>query len=179
MQGAINMASHAIAALPAPAADNDAARKKYVDDAIAGVTGVPSGVIAMWSGLLANIPAGWKLCDGTAGTPNLSSRFIIGAAAGQNPGGTGGSNTHNHTAHPALSHSGTAVASHSNYYTGWNSLKTMTPMGVEADAAALSHRHTIPTMTHTVTQPSQHAAQSHAAADNVPVYYALAFIMKS
>lgn len=26
---------------------------------------IPSGVIVMWSGTLANIPSGWQLCDGT------------------------------------------------------------------------------------------------------------------
>jgi len=34
-----------------------------------GGGGIPSGVIVMWSGLLANIPSGWALCDGTSGTP--------------------------------------------------------------------------------------------------------------
>jgi len=38
----------------------------------------PSGGIIMWSGTLATIPAGWVLCDGTHGTPNLSGRFILG-----------------------------------------------------------------------------------------------------
>ena len=32
----------------------------------------------MWNGLSTSIPDGWKLCDGTNGTPNLSGRFIVG-----------------------------------------------------------------------------------------------------
>ena len=32
---------------------------------------------------------------------------------------------------------------------------------------------------HGVTQPAQHAAQAHAAGDNVPSYYKLAFIIKA
>tara|TARA_R110000796_G_scaffold252100_1_gene385140 strand:+ start:783 stop:1277 length:495 start_codon:yes stop_codon:yes gene_type:complete len=51
-------------------------------------SGVPSGVISMWSGLTASIPTGWNLCDGTLGTPNLVGRFIKGASTA---GGTGGS----------------------------------------------------------------------------------------
>jgi microcystin-dependent protein len=53
--------------------------------------GVPKGGIIMWSGTLAAIPAGWRLCDGTGGTPDLRDRFVMGTSAGQQPGGTGGS----------------------------------------------------------------------------------------
>jgi microcystin-dependent protein len=37
------------------------------------------GVIAMWGGAIADIPLGWKLCDGTNGTPDLRAKFIVGA----------------------------------------------------------------------------------------------------
>jgi hypothetical protein len=58
--------------------------------------GVPAGTIAMWSGLIAAIPDGWKLCDGSAGTPDLRERFIRGAPAATDPGGVGGSDDHSH-----------------------------------------------------------------------------------
>lgn len=38
---------------------------------------VPVGGIVMWSGTIATIPAGWHLCDGTNGTPDLRNRFIV------------------------------------------------------------------------------------------------------
>lgn len=41
--------------------------------------GIPSGCILLWSGSIASIPAGWALCDGTLGTPNLVDRFVVGA----------------------------------------------------------------------------------------------------
>jgi len=48
-------------------------------DVTSGLSGpVPSGGIIMWSGSSNNIPAGWKLCDGSDGTPNLSGRFVVG-----------------------------------------------------------------------------------------------------
>ena len=63
-----------------------------VDPVYAIAPGVPSGVIAMWHGLLANIPSGWILCDGANGTPNLLSRFVQGVpSATTNPGAIGGS----------------------------------------------------------------------------------------
>ncbi|MEH6405778.1 MAG: hypothetical protein V7767_00710 [Leeuwenhoekiella sp.] len=39
---------------------------------------VPLGGIIMWSGAINAIPAGWKLCDGQNGTPDLSGKFIVG-----------------------------------------------------------------------------------------------------
>ena len=37
---------------------------------------MPKGAIVMWSGTTP--PAGWAICNGTNGTPNLSGRFIVG-----------------------------------------------------------------------------------------------------
>jgi hypothetical protein len=52
---------------------------------------VPMGFIGMWSGSAASIPAGWHLCDGTSGTPDLRDRFIVGAGGAYAPAATGGS----------------------------------------------------------------------------------------
>ena len=53
----------------------------------------PTGIISMWSGLAANVPSGYLLCDGTNGTPNLIGKFIKGSSVA---GTTGGSATHTH-----------------------------------------------------------------------------------
>lgn len=37
--------------------------------------GVPTGAIMMWHGI-STIPAGWYICDGTNGTPDMSNHFI-------------------------------------------------------------------------------------------------------
>lgn len=55
--------------------------------------GVPIGGILMWSGLVANIPSGYALCDGTDGTPDLRGKFIIGAGGSYSPADTGGAAT--------------------------------------------------------------------------------------
>ncbi len=57
----------------------------------------PRGIIALWHRPIAAIPNGWTLCDGTHGTPDLRSRFIIGAGSTYDPRDTGGEFTHTHT----------------------------------------------------------------------------------
>jgi hypothetical protein len=58
--------------------------------------GVFSGVIWAYGGLIADIPDGWSICDGTNGTPDLRDRFIYGCAADADVGVTGGTTTHSH-----------------------------------------------------------------------------------
>ena len=52
-----------------------------------------AGMIMPWFGSIPGIPAGWALCDGTGGTPDLRDRFIIGAGTTFAYGTTGGSDT--------------------------------------------------------------------------------------
>jgi len=48
---------------------------------------MPQGGIIMWSGTNASIPAGWNLCDGSNGTPDLTDKFIVSVtSAAENPG---------------------------------------------------------------------------------------------
>lgn len=61
------------------------------------------GMIIIWNGQIANIPTGWKLCNGV-GTisngdpvPNLMDRFILGAGNSVLPGGIGGTLQHTHS----------------------------------------------------------------------------------
>ena len=81
--------------------------------------GVPRGVITAWYGMSTAVPAGWTICDGTNGTPDLRGRTIIGvngtdAAADASVGSAVGTNslslnTNNMPNHShALSSNGTA-----------------------------------------------------------------------
>jgi len=67
----------------------------FVTSAIAALVTIPSGVILMWSGSVATIPAGWVLCDGNNSTPDLRNRFIVGSGTGSSyaVGATGGSDS--------------------------------------------------------------------------------------
>ena len=73
---------------------------------------MPTGMIIMWGGLVSAIPAGWALCDGTNGTPDLRGQFIIGAGGAYNTGDAGGNSTLNLTTAmlPAHTHSFSATA---------------------------------------------------------------------
>ena len=69
---------------------------RQVSDSIAPAIAatVPAGVILIWSGSAAAIPAGWKLCDGTNSTPNLVDKFVLGASASSPAvGANGGAST--------------------------------------------------------------------------------------
>lgn len=72
-----------------------------------GSSSLVNGLIAIWIGLLANIPANWALCDGNAGRPNLLVKFVRGTTTsiGDNGGNTAvhahtpSAHGHTHTGH--------------------------------------------------------------------------------
>lgn len=51
----------------------------------------------LWVGAIADIPAGWVICDGNNGTPDLRNRFIVGSGDTYAIDDTGGATTHTHT----------------------------------------------------------------------------------
>lgn len=70
--------------------------------------------IAMWSGIVATIPAEWQLCDGTNGTPDLRDVFIVGAGRDYAVGAKGGTNTATVSTNPAATLASTSTGSHSH-----------------------------------------------------------------
>jgi hypothetical protein len=114
-----------------------------------GSTTFASGMIILWHGAINTIPAGWVLCNGSNGTPDLRDKFVIGAGATYSPGGTGGTETHNHFMN-------ITTGENSNYYT--------VDLGSEQDVAGDQHTHDISTSTEN--------------AGTLPPFYALAYIMK-
>jgi hypothetical protein len=91
--------------------------------------------------------------------------------------------------HGAQSHSGTAVGSHNSGYveSGTGALVLVSPGShsvTQPNAhSALSHDVTQPThhgqQSHVVNQASNHQISVHSSESNEPVYFSLAFIMKS
>jgi len=56
-----------------------------------GFSLMPRGVIVTWNGH--HPPAGWALCNGQNGTPDLRNRFIVGTGGQYGLGATGGADT--------------------------------------------------------------------------------------
>lgn len=107
------------------------------------------GVICMWSGAIVDILAGWHLCDGAQGTPDLRDRFIVGAGSSYNPGDTGGADSHSHS------------------FTGDGHTHELSLGAAIAAGAERSETTTVGNAVGT-TDPSDHR----------PRYYSLAFIQK-
>ena len=130
---------------------------------------IPAGLIAIWSGSTGSIPSGWLICDGTSGTPDLRSSFIIGAGSTYSVGQTGGSAdaivvSHTHTVtDPGHKHNTTSIGSGSL---------------LNAAASGATGANTSTTDTATTGITLQTAGTSGTGA-NLPPYYALAFIMKT
>ncbi len=109
---------------------------------------IPAGAIVGWSGSVGSIPAGWQLCDGTSGTPDLRGRFILGASAENVVGETGGQ----------ASYTTSQNRRHTKEITKRGGSAALEPASRSPALNSIS-RHT-----HTVSV--------------VPPYYSLAFIMK-
>lgn len=140
----------------------------------------PTGIIAMWSGTIVNIPAGWNLCNGSNGTPDLRNKFIIGAylddtvakttVTGSNTQ-TGGSKdaiavTHNHT----LTDSGHVHSVNITAVPGFGFVQ-----GNDTATSSVGSRNT----GSATTGISIASAGESGTNQNLPPYYALAFIMKA
>lgn len=147
---------------------------------------IPSGVIVMWGGLVANIPAGWNLCNGQNGTPNLTDRFIKGGT----PGSTGGAATHTHAAHTSpLNHThGVTVTDPGHAHvqqrfptaTGGSTGFTVDTSMSGTPAAANATASGTTGITASTANPAGGVASiSHDSPNSEPPYYTLAFIQKA
>lgn len=152
-----------------------------------------TGLIVMWSGTIASIPAGWALCNGANGTPDLRDRFVVGAGTTYAPGATGGAATHNHgvtvdgtaltTAQlPSHNHTMFANVASDTDLSGATSVayRTTSSPG-ESEYVLSTGGATAATLglTGSTGSGDTHAhTASSANASSLPPYYALAFIMK-
>jgi hypothetical protein len=56
----------------------------------------PKGAIIAWNAKSGAIPAGWAVCDGTNGTPDLRGRYLRGVATFADVGTMDGKEKHHH-----------------------------------------------------------------------------------
>ena len=145
---------------------------EYIDTLAAA--GCPSGMIAMWSG--SSIPNGWKLCDGTNGTPDLRNKFIYGSDL-NGIGNSGGSAnavvvSHSHTfygkALPKHSHTQTSILFNGGIGYGlWNGADHGTTYNTSTSSVSAG------TPSGTISTVGE-----SGVGKNLPPYYTLAYIMK-
>lgn len=139
-------------------------------------TPTPSGVIVLWSGSIGSIPAGWYLCNGSNGTPDLRDRFVVGAGSTYAVDATGGSANAIVVSH-----------THTNSVTDPGHTHTYTSPAF-ASAGEFADKSSVPTTTNpSATTASQttgisvtiDTAGTSGTNANLPPYYALCYIMKA
>lgn len=143
----------------------------------------PARVISMWSGTVSSIPAGWVLCDGSNGTPNLTGKFVMGASQSIPVDSSGAGDTHTHAV-PEFRRDVTTTSngdhSHrlpSTWYQRGLSCGVWTGIDVRGDIN-VARLQNAGNHTHSLTVRFPAAASGQNASIVYPPSYALCFIMK-
>ena len=152
---------------------------------------IPSGFIGMWSGSVASIPAGWALCNGSGGTPDLRDKFMVGAGNTYSPGGTGGAASATPTitvAGHALTTTEMPVHSHGvsdpghQHALDYQGLSLGPQLASGPDILCTNSLGSVATTGISINNAGSGAAHSHTATSSavatLPPYYAVCFIMK-
>ncbi len=145
--------------------------------------GIKKGTIVMWSGGIHQIPDGWALCDGQNGTPNLQERFILAASDDYPIGTKAGTNSHDHgrtrdhvlTKNQIPHHQHTI--GHGHVDNGDTAQGAPRFIAMLPGHGADSHR----PKTHLGDGEGGQQGHSHqvmSSGEHLPLFYALAFIMK-
>ena len=150
-----------------------------------------SGMIMMWSGTIATIPTGWVLCNGSNSTPDLRNRFIIGAhsdTAGVAYTTVTGSNTQTGGTKDAINvshtHTATTTATDSGHTHLSNAVGlvngTINWVGTGGTPYNNGNNTNTGTGTANITATTTISTEGSSGTNqNLPPYYALAYIMKT
>lgn len=136
---------------------------------------IPAGGIIIWSGSTGSVPAGWLLCDGNNGTPDLRDRFIIGAGNTYAVNATGGTAdavvvSHTHAATSVVTDPGHRHTANNQQGAGFGQ-----PAGAVTQTAGFTG-----TATTGITVATTNSSTGVSGVNaNIPPYYALAYIQKS
>jgi hypothetical protein len=158
-----------------------------LQNAPASAPAVPSGCILLWSGSTGSVPSGWYLCDGSNGTPDLRNSFIVGAGNTYAVGATGGTAdaivvSHTHT---ATSTSVVTDPGHNHQPAGGGQFRTINSSLSQGGGYTGSGGSSDPNTTTASTGITVATTTTNASAgtsgtgQNLPPYYALAYIMKA
>ena len=137
-------------------------------------TPIPAGGIFLWSGSIGSIPAGYVLCNGSNGTPDLRDRFVVGAGSTYAVDATGGSANA-----VVVSHTHAATVTDPGHLHKWGGpILNNRGLGANQYDASGSEAHNTSTVTTGITVTNASAGVSGTNA-NLPPYYALCYIMKT
>jgi hypothetical protein len=148
-----------------------------VDAQPPAATPIPTGAILLWSGSIGSIPAGYVLCNGNNGTPDLRDRFIVGAGSTYAVDATGGSADAILVAH---THAATSVVTDPGHFHTYIASVTGTPQtGLTATDNTAPDRNTSTETTGITVATTNASAGVSGTNGNLPPYYALCYIMKT
>jgi len=130
----------------------------------------PNGVIFAWDAVIRDkdgaptgeyrsVPDGWQVCNGGNGTPDLTSRFLVGTATLSSAGETGG--TVNIKESGAHTHSGTTGVTRGPDH-------GISCSGKCSGGRTASHSHSFDTG----------ESEKHSHGSNLPPYYKIIYICK-
>jgi hypothetical protein len=142
-------------------------------------TPIPAGGIFLWSGSIGSIPAGYVLCNGSNGTPDLRDRFIVGAGSTYAVDATGGSTdaivvSHTHTATSTVTDPG-----HLHTYLENTSAEFIGTGNLQQNVYNDQTRNTSTATTGITVATTVATAGNSGTNANLPPYYALCYIMKT
>ena len=146
---------------------------------VAGRTvGVFKGLIGLWLGTIADIPAGWLLCNGLKSTPDMRDKFPKCAGATSEAGNTGGSHTHAHAASNSHAH-GTVSHTHSSFSVSQNGYQIA--VARYGSAGGIQDNHTHPNnqgnqSCSTTNMEWENSTISAESVNNEPAYRTVAFL---
>ena len=148
-----------------------------LQNAPASAPSLPSGAIILWSGSIGSIPSGYVICDGTNSTPDLRDRFVVAAGNTYSVGQTGGSAdaivvSHTHTATSVVTDPG-----HVHTYTTSSSPGTLANGYIGGTSSNTTS--TVSAVTGITVATTNATAGTSGTGANNPLFYALAYIMKT
>jgi hypothetical protein len=142
-----------------------------------GITGgiVPVGGIIMWSGSVPTIPTSWALCNGSNGTPDLRDRFIVGAGGSYANAAVGG------TANSiVVSHTHTATVTDPGHFHDYGGSRQVQAGADNSGPLVNGSGTTTSTASKTTGITVGISTEGSGGLNqNLPPYYALAYIMRT
>lgn len=136
---------------------------------------LPIGSIIMWYKSTGEIPAGWRICDGNDGTPDLRGKYVVGISGDTDRVPTGNA-SHDHTNSSTVA-GGEHVHDVTGSIGGTVSKVDVSDIGSGTSGISKTHSHTVD-----LDLPSsgthQHTTSNTNPANNDPPYLQVYFIMR-